>query len=124
VKTSTVAALFVLGFAVSFAAVLVPTQAQQLDPQGHHEGPRVLRQYELIEPTARYTGEHLYEKAAAGNGSHRRYLSLWQANTARVLGRAGLVAALLVTLVLAAVGAWALQATRLPTRLEDPSAVG
>lgn len=117
VKTFTLGALFVLGFAVSFSAVLVPTQAQQLDPGRQHGSPTVLRQYELIEPTARYTGEHLYQKAAAGNGSHRRYLSLWQANMARVLGRTGLVAALLMTAVLAAVGALVLRATRFPSLL-------
>ncbi|MFI5053568.1 MAG: hypothetical protein ACHQDE_04335 [Acidimicrobiia bacterium] len=118
VKVVAVAALFVLGFAVSFATVLVPTQAQELDRHNDRGSPTPLRQYELIVPTARYTAEHLYEPAVAGTGSHRKYLSLWQANLARVFGRAGLAAAVVVTLLLFGVAGFALRAAGAePTKL-------
>jgi hypothetical protein len=81
--------------------VLVPTQAQQLDRDTTRSSPTPLRQYELIAHTTRYTQQHLYERDAPGSGSHRKYLSLWQVNLARVLGRTGVVAALLGTLLLA-----------------------
>ena len=78
--------------------MLVPIQAQELDAGSDYDSPAVPRQYELIGPTATYTAEHLYEKGDPGRGSHRKFLSLWQVNMARVLGRAGLVAALFVAL--------------------------
>jgi hypothetical protein len=112
VKKVALAALFVFGFTVSFAAVLVPTQAQQLDRRTDHVSPTPIRQYELIGPTARYTSAHLYERAAAGSGSHRKYLSFWQTNMARVLGQAGFFGALLLTMLLAVLGGLALLALR------------
>jgi hypothetical protein len=117
VKTFAVAAVFALGFAVSFAAVLVPTQAQQLDRDTTRSSPTPLRQYELIAHTTRYTQQHLYERDAPGSGSHRKYLSLWQVNLARVLGRTGVVAALLGTLLLAGIAGIAAFALR-PTAAE------
>jgi hypothetical protein len=86
--------------------MIVPTQAQQLDERAvPPSAPAVARQYELIEPTARYTAHHLYEKAPPGSGSHRKYLWLWQVNMSRSLGRKGLLAAVAFTLVLVACGA-------------------
>jgi hypothetical protein len=100
--------LFALGFLVSLPAMVVPTQAQQLDDRVvPRAAPAVARQYELIEPTARYSADHLYNKAPPGSGSHRKYLWLWQVNMSRALGRKGLVAAAFLTVVLAAFGALA-----------------
>ena len=94
--------LFAIGFLVSLPAMIVPPQAQQLDDRSvPRAAPAVARQYELIEPTARYTADHLYDKAPPGSGSHRKYLWLWQVNLSRSLGRKGLVAAALLTVVLA-----------------------
>jgi hypothetical protein len=98
--------LFALGFVVSLPAVIVPTQAQQLDDRAvPRTAPAVARQYELIEPTARYTSHHLYDKAPPGSGSHRKYLWLWQVNMSRALGRKGLLGAAFLTVVLAALAA-------------------
>jgi len=94
--------LFAIGFLVSLPAMIVPPQAQQLDDRAvPRAAPAVARQYELIEPTARDTADHLYDKAPPGSGSHRKYLWLWQVNLSRSLGRKGLVAAALLTVVLA-----------------------
>jgi len=103
-----VVGLFALGFLVSLPAMVVPTQAQQLDDRAvPRTAPAVARQYELIEPTARYTADHLYNKAPPGSGSHRKYLWLWQVNMSRALGRKGLFAAALLTAVLAVFAALA-----------------
>jgi hypothetical protein len=103
-----VVALFALGFVVSLPAMIVPTQAQQLDERAvPRDAPAVLRQYGLIEPTARYSADNLYDKAPPGSGSHRKYLSLWQVNLSRALGRPGLAGAAVLTLLLAALCALA-----------------
>jgi len=101
-------ACFAVGFVVSFPTVLVPTQSQQLDNVAR-SSPTIVREYELIGPTARYTADHLTVGSRSGTGSHRKYLSLWQANAGRVLGKAGLVAALLVSMALAAIAVFALR---------------
>lgn len=102
------AGLFALGFAVSLPAMIVPTQAQQLDERAvPRSAPAVARQYRLIEPTARYTADHLYEKAPPGSGSHRKFLWFWQVTMSRSLGRKGVLAAAVLTVLLAAFAALA-----------------
>jgi hypothetical protein len=103
-----VVALFVLGFVVSLPAMLVPTQAQQLDERAvPRDAPAVPRQYALVDRTAQYTAENLYDDAPPGSGSHRKYLSLWQVSMSRSLGRPGLLGAAALTTALAALGAFA-----------------
>ncbi|MFN8028259.1 MAG: hypothetical protein U0W40_18420 [Acidimicrobiia bacterium] len=117
-RTWAVAATFAVGFVVSFPALLVPTQAQQLDA-GLHTSPAIVRQYELIEPTARYTADHLTDQAQAGTGSHRKYLSLWQANAGALLGKGGLALAAIVSIGLAVLALFALRRWR--ATLRDPN---
>jgi SAM-dependent methyltransferase len=88
------------GFVVSFPALIVSTQAQQLEvkappPQTHFLdtqplfSPSIPRQFELIIPTARFSVEHPFEGLREGrNDLH--YLSLWQVAATRVIGAAGL----------------------------------
>jgi hypothetical protein len=98
--------LFALGFVVSLPAMIVPTQAQQLDDRVvPRTAPAVARQYALIEPTARYSAEHPYDEAPPGSGSHRKYLWSWQVNLSRSLGRKGLLAAAALTVLLASLAA-------------------
>jgi hypothetical protein len=102
------AGLFALGFAVSLPAMIVPTQAQQLDERTVlRSAPAVARQYRLIEPTARYTADHLYERPPPGSGSHRKFLWFWQVTMSRSLGRKGVLAAAVLTVLLAAFAALA-----------------
>jgi SAM-dependent methyltransferase len=92
--------LLAAGFLVSFPALIVSTQAQQLEmtapPAWTHFldtqplfSPSVVRQFELIGPTARYSVEHAYE-GLKEDRNDLRYLSLWQLGVTRVFGRAGL----------------------------------
>jgi len=87
-------ALFVVGFALSAAALVVPMQTQQLD-----EGvlsPDIVRQLELVGPTLDYTADNLAE-ADSGDPDHRFYLSTWQVLAARRFGLTGFLVALAVT---------------------------
>jgi hypothetical protein len=95
-------AALALGFAVSASTLVVPTQAQQLDKPPPAIGPDALRQVELIEPTASYTRSHALTAGpwASLAGEHRRFINTWQVGVARELGRAGLAAALVLSLVL------------------------
>jgi hypothetical protein len=95
-RTRVLVALFATGLAVSASAVLVPTQAQQLD--GVSDSPSITRQAELLPSTVSYTAEHTSEGAAAGD--HRRFLSLWQVNAVRELGGQGLALAVVLSVVL------------------------
>ncbi|MPZ74263.1 MAG: hypothetical protein GEU74_13720 [Nitriliruptorales bacterium] len=117
-RVRTAALLAVAGFAVSFPALIVPTQAQQLEtppvpPEAHFldtqplASPSVPRQWELIAPTTRYSLEHRYEGVDDGR-NYLRYLSLWQLGVSRVYGSRGLAAALLVTALLAIIAGWSL----------------
>lgn len=93
-KVATV--LFATGFVVSLPALIVPTQAQQLEvppvpPSTHFldtqplSSPSVHRQFELVPSTARYSVAHPYGGLDDGR-NYLRYLSLWQFGAARVLG--------------------------------------
>jgi hypothetical protein len=108
------ALLFVLGFAISLPAVIVSTQAQQLDvPRvpaavlraGHFlptqplASPSPWRQFELVGPTARYSLEHRYKGRDDGR-NYLRYLSLWQLGITRKLQHTGLLASLIGTAAL------------------------
>ena len=105
------ALLLAVGFAVSLPALVVPTQAQQLDgpPRSHEElwrghymrtqplaSPSVLRQLQLVIPTARYSVQHAYEGLDDGR-NYLRYLSLWQVGATRVMRRTGLLVSLTIT---------------------------
>ena len=101
-------ALCALGLAISAATVLVPTQAQLLDPHPP-TSPKVLRQYELVPRAVRYSIEHTGDK---GVGDHRRYLYLWQVGVTRELGRTGLAAAVPLTALLIVAAVWSAIALR------------
>jgi hypothetical protein len=101
-------ALCTLGLAVSAPAVLVPPQAQQLDAK-LPPSPTIWRQYELVPETVRYSLRHSGDKS---QDDHRRYLYLWQFGAARELGRAGIVAAIPVSALLAAIVVWSAVALR------------
>lgn len=107
------ALLIALGFVVSFPALIVSTQTQQLEvprvpPEAHFldtqplASPSIPRQWELIVPTSRYSVEHRYEGRDDGR-NYLRYLSLWQFGAMRVFGRAGLLVAIGGTVLLLAV---------------------
>jgi len=77
--------------------------------QRRRSSPTIVREYELIGPTARYTADQPDRRQSLGDRLPSQYLSLWQANAGRVLGKAGLVAALLVSMALAAIAVFALR---------------
>jgi hypothetical protein len=98
-------ATLALGFAVSASTLIVSTQAQELDKPTPAVGPGVLRQIELIEPTASYTRDHALTAGHWNShaGESRRFVNTWQVGAAREMGRAGLAAALVLSLVLGGV---------------------
>lgn len=89
--------LFLIGAAVSGAAMLVSTRAQQLDQLPPAHGPGVVRQYELLDRTTRFTIDHVAQR---DEGDHRRFLSLWQVNVIGVLGNVGLLLVVPATVAL------------------------
>lgn len=99
--------LFVVGFALSFAGAIVPTQAQQLEVRRvsrealymPEHSPSPWRQLQLIPAVARYSIKHRYERLDDGR-NYLRYLSLWQIGATRVLKRTGLFVSLIVTSLL------------------------
>ena len=93
------AALFALGFALSFSAVLAPAGTQLLDRRPGTDGPQIVRQYrELPQLTERSI--EAADDPSARDGDYRRYLALWQAGLVREIGAAGAVPAVLVSLAL------------------------
>jgi hypothetical protein len=117
-RIRTGAVLVAVGFVISFPALVVPTQAQQLEtppvpPETHVldtqplASPSAVRQWELLAPTARYSLEHRYEGRDDGR-NYLRYLSLWQLGASRFFGPPGLMAAVVATVVLVSVTGWAL----------------
>jgi len=115
------AALFLVGALVSFPTLIGPTQAQELDQPTPSIGPGIVRQYELIQPTAVRSGGLLTGTPGQTTpGSHRLYLSTWQVGILRKNGRGGFVVALVLTLFL--LGA-ALRATRSARARENPRLV-
>jgi len=95
------AALFAIGFVMSFSAVLAPAGAQLLDRAAGADGPQLVRQYAKLPDLASNSIDAADDRAAR-NGDYRRYLALWQANAVRRLGPGGLIPAVLGTLVLLA----------------------
>jgi hypothetical protein len=95
------AALFAVGFAVSFSAVLAPDGAQHFDHPPEADGPEIVRQYAELPGVARNSIDAA-DDPAARDADYRRYLALWQANAVRELGTAGLIPAALGTLLLLA----------------------
>jgi hypothetical protein len=95
------AVLIVLGFVISLPGLVVSMRAQQLDG-GHRPSPDIIRQAELIPDRAAYSFRHL---GTAEKDDHRRWLDLWQFGAGRELGVKGLLAALPISIALAAVAA-------------------
>ena len=102
-RRKAVAGLFATGLLVSVPALIVPTQAQQLEvppvPPSTHvldtqplSSPSVHRQLALVPSTVRYSIENRYGGPDDGF-NYLRYLSLWQFGAARVLGPRALAAA-------------------------------
>jgi hypothetical protein len=99
------AMLLAVGFLVSVPALVVSTQAQQLDTPQPAIGPGIVRQAELLGPVTGHTVEHLYDADSDGR-NYLRYLSVWQVGAARVFGRPGLLLSLAGTLALVAAVVW------------------
>jgi len=102
------AALFAVGFALSFSAVLAPTGAQLLDGTRGADGPRIVRQVAelpaLTRRSVRTAGDN-----SARDDDQRRYLAVWQAGLVRQVGPAGIVPAIAGTLALLAALMWVLR---------------
>ena len=94
------AALFALGFALSFSAVLAPAGMQQLE-RPHDDGPRIVRQYTALPQLAKRSVRAARDTGARDD-DYRRYLALWQAGITRQFGPWGLLPALAGTLALLA----------------------
>jgi hypothetical protein len=116
------ALLLAAGFLVSSPALIVSTQAQQLEvapvpPETHFldtqplSSPSVGRQFQLIPSRVRYSVEHLYEDHPGGT-EHLRSVSLWQLGMARVMGRTGLALGAAATVALLSLVAVAFQRLR------------
>jgi hypothetical protein len=114
--------LFAAGLLVSFPALIVSTQAQQVEvrsppPWTHFldtqplASPSVQRQFGLILPNARYTVDHLYEDQGDGK-NNLRSLSLWQFGVIRALGRAGLAVSVAGTAFLLVLAVWSYRRLR------------
>jgi len=99
------AALFALGFALSFSAVLAPPGAQLLDRAHGTDGPQLVRQYRVLPQLTRRSIDAAGDPSAR-DGDYRRYLGLWQANLVRQVGTGGTLPALLGTLLLLAALLW------------------
>jgi len=98
------AALFAVGFVLSFAAVLAPAGAQLLDhPTG--KGPEIARQVQLLPTLARHSAQAARD-GDESDGDYRRYLAVWQAGIMRQFGLWGLLPALLGTLAMLAALVW------------------
>lgn len=92
------AALFALGFVVSFSAVLAPPGMQLIDREPGTVGPQIVRQYREL-PRLTENSVDAADDPAARDGDYRRYLSLWQANLVRQAGAGAVLPALIVTLL-------------------------
>jgi hypothetical protein len=99
------AALFALGFALSFSAVLAPAGAQLVGRAPGTDGPQLVRQYRVLPQLTRRSIDAA-DDPSARDGDYRRYLGLWQANLVRRVGASGTLPALLGTLVLLAALLW------------------
>jgi hypothetical protein len=104
------AALFALGFALSFSAVLAPAGMQQLE-RPHDDGPQLVRQYTELPQVARRSLRAARGETARDD-DYRRYLAVWQAGITRQFGPWGWLPAALGSLLLLV----ALIAVALPLR--------
>ena len=95
------AALFALGFVLSFSAVLAPAGAQLIDRRPGTDGPQIVRQYRELPQLTEHSIDAVKDRSSRG-GDYRRYLAPWQANLVREVGSDGIVPALLGTLALLA----------------------
>jgi hypothetical protein len=91
--------LVALGFLMSLPGLVASTRAQQLDGD-RPTSPDIIRQAELVPDRAAYSLRHL---GTGGNDDHRRWLDFWQFGAGRELGVKGLLAALPISIALAAV---------------------
>jgi hypothetical protein len=92
------AALFALGFVVSFSAVLAPPGMQLVDRRPGTIGPQIVRQYRELPRLTENSIDAAGDRSAR-DGDYRRYLSLWQANLVRQVGGGATWPALLITLL-------------------------
>lgn len=109
------AALFGIGFVLSFSAVLAPAGTQLLDQQPGTDGPQLVRQYRELPQLTERSIDAATDRAARG-GDYRRYLAPWQANLVREIGTIGVVPALLGTAALLAALLWVAAPLRRPLR--------
>ncbi|MDX6691196.1 MAG: hypothetical protein QOG15_2653 [Solirubrobacteraceae bacterium] len=96
-----VAALFVVGFAVSFSATVAPAGTQLVGRRAGTDGPQIVRQYTELPRLVRNSVNAASDDAAR-SGDYRRYLSVWQAGVVREFGPIGVLPAALGTLALVA----------------------
>lgn len=94
-------ALFAVGFALSFSAVLAPAGAQLLDRHRGADGPQIVRQYADLPRLTQHSVDAAEDRRAR-DADYRRYLAVWQAGIVREFGTIGLVPAVLGTLALLA----------------------
>jgi hypothetical protein len=99
------AALFALGFALSFSSLLAPAATQLIDRTPGTEGPQIMRHYRLLPGLTERSIDAAKDRSARGD-DYRRYLAPWQPNLVREFGRNGAVPALLGTLALLAALLW------------------
>jgi hypothetical protein len=99
------AALFALGFVLSFSAVLAPAGAQLLDRPPGTDGPQIVRQYRELPGLTKRSIDAATDRTARGD-DYRHYLAPWQPNLVRELGTAGVLPAVLGTLALLAALLW------------------
>jgi hypothetical protein len=91
--------LFVIGFVVSFSAVLGPPGAQLVDRTPGTVGPQIVRQYRELPRFVEHSVDAASDRSAR-DADYRRYLSVWQANLVRQVGGNAVLPALIVSLML------------------------
>ncbi|HEV2786036.1 MAG TPA: hypothetical protein VGV67_06585 [Solirubrobacteraceae bacterium] len=99
------AALFALGFVLSFPAVLAPAGTQLLDRDPRADGPQIVRQYRELPQLTERSIDAASDRSARDD-DYRRYLAIWQANLVREVGAKGAIPALLGTLLMLAALVW------------------
>jgi hypothetical protein len=92
------AALFAVGFVVSFPAVFASVGVQLLRGVRGADGPQIVRQYRELPQLTRRSIQ-MPNDPTARHDDQRRYLANWQVGLVRQVGVAGIVPALLGTLV-------------------------
>jgi hypothetical protein len=99
------AALFALGFVLSFSAVLAPAGTQLVDRRPGTDGPQIVRQYRELPGLTERSIDAATDRSARGD-DYRRYLAPWQPNLVREFGAAGVLPAVLGTVALLAALLW------------------